>query len=159
MKPILNLDELDQFQKHGQGTFQAKFGIVSEQIGASLLGYNVTIVPQNKKACPFHNHQVNEEMFLILSGKGLLRFGETEYPVRTHDIIACPPGGREVAHQLINTGTSALKYLAISTRVPYEICEYPDSDKILSMVGDYRNKKLRHIARAGDSLDYFDGEE
>ncbi len=159
MKPLINLDELDKFNELNKGSFRARHAVVSDLLGAVRLGYNVTIVPPGKKACPFHNHQVNEEMFFILSGEGLLRFGEKEYPVKTHDIIACPPGGREVAHQLINTGTADLKYLALSTRDPYEICEYPDSNKILSMVGDYRNKKLRHIARADDSVDYFDGEE
>jgi uncharacterized cupin superfamily protein len=36
-------------------------------------------------------------MFLILEGEGELRFGDKRYPIRKHDVIACPPGGPEVA--------------------------------------------------------------
>ncbi|HEX9102459.1 MAG TPA: cupin domain-containing protein, partial [Polyangia bacterium] len=115
MKPVLNLDELE-LQSHEQGPFAARFSPVGEKIGARLLGYNVTAIPPGKKAVPFHNHRNNEEVFLILDGEGTLRFGDRTYPLRKHDIVACPPGGREVAHQIINTGTTELRYLALGTR-------------------------------------------
>ncbi len=159
VKPIINLDTLDKFEEHEKGSFHGKYAILSDNIGASRLGYNLTIVKPGKKSCPFHNHYINEEMFLILDGQGTLRFGEEEFAVAKHDIIACPPGGKEVAHQLINTGATDLKYLALSTRDPYDICEYPDSNKVLSMAGTYAERKLRHMSSLDNSLDYFDGEE
>lgn len=73
------------------------------------------VVPPGKFQCPFHNHHGEEEMFLIIEGEGELRFGDRRYPIRKHDVIACPPGGPEVAHQIINTGTTAMRYLALST--------------------------------------------
>ena len=45
------------------------------------------------------------------------------------DIIACPPGGPETAHQILNTGNEELRYLAVSTKPSPEICDYPDSGK------------------------------
>ncbi len=159
MKPIINLDELSKFEEYEHGSFQGKYAMIGTAIGAKRLGYNLTIVQPGKKSCPFHNHYINEEMFLILDGTGVLRFGDKEFPVKKNDIIACPPGGKELAHQLINTGDSDLKYLALSTKDPYDICEYPDSDKLLTMVGDFTDMKLRHISRKSDSLDYFDGEK
>jgi len=36
-----------------------------------------------------------------------------------------------VAHQIINTGTLAIRYLALSTLVDVEICEYPDPQKVM----------------------------
>ena len=45
-------------------------------------------------------------------------------------MIACPPGGPETAHQIINNSDSELKYLAVSTTVSPEVAEYPDSDKV-----------------------------
>lgn len=159
MKPIININDLDKFEEHEHDSFQGKYAMIGDMIGATKLGYNLTIVSPGKKSCPFHNHHINEEMFLILEGNGILRFGDKEYSVKANDIIACPSGGREVAHQLLNTGDSELKYLALSTKEQYEICEYPDSDKILSMVGDYSNRKLTHISNAENSLDYFEGEK
>jgi uncharacterized cupin superfamily protein len=66
-------------------------------------------------------------MFFILDGEGELRFGEQRFPIRRHDVIARPPGGPEVAHQIINTGTTTIRDLSLSTLVEVEACEYPDS--------------------------------
>ena len=104
-----------------------------------LLGYNITAVPPGKRAFPLHNHVVNEEMFFVLEGSGELRVGDATHPVRAGDIIACPPGGPETAHQLVNTGDAELKYLAVSTTLSPEVCDYPDSGKFgVSVYGDER---------------------
>ncbi len=158
IKPLINLDELE-FQSHEKGFFQAKFGEIGKKIGAKKLGYNLTIVPPGKKAWPFHNHHVNEEMFLIVEGNGLLRFGDKEYPLRKHDVLAAPPGKRNVAHQIINTGNTDLTYLSLSTMERNEVCEYPDSNKVSISIGDDRkNPDLRHISKADACIDYWDGE-
>ncbi len=158
MKPFLNLDELTEFEETSQGSYHERYVSVAERIGAQKLGYSLSVIPSGGKACPFHNHHVNEEMFLVLNGEGLLRFGENEYNLKKHDIIACPPGGREVAHQIINTGTEELRYLSLSTNEPHEICEYPDSDKILAFVGKWGERSLQHMTRRESAVDYYDGE-
>ena len=159
MKPLINLEDIIEFEEHEHGSFKGKYADIGEKIGANQLGYNLTIVPPGKKSCPFHNHHVNEEMFLILEGNGLLRFGKEEYKLIKNDIIACPNGDRSVAHQIINNSNADLKYLALSTKTIHEICEYPDSDKIISTVGNYENLKLRHVAKASESHDYYDDEK
>jgi len=157
MKPVINLDELE-LESHEGGPFQGRFGVIGERIGAQKLGYNLTICPPGKKVCPYHNHHVNEEMFFILEGEGLLRFGDREYPLRKNDIVACPPGKRDVAHQIVNTGTTDLKYLALSTMERSDICEYPDSNKVGVYVGEQGNRDLRLLFRVEQSVDYLDRE-
>ncbi len=157
MKPVINLDELE-FQTQTKGPFSARYGVIGSRIGAKKLGYSLSIVPPGKKVCPFHNHHINEEMFFIIEGSGTLRFGDAEYPLRKHDVIACPPGKRDVAHQIINTGTSDLKYLSLSTKERAEICEYPDSNKILAMIGDRGEVDVRIMVKADSGVDYFEGE-
>lgn len=170
-KPLVNLDEIElqprppQFSATGEAArrYDARMGMVAPRIGARLLGYNVTAVPPGKRAFPAHNHRVNEEMFLILQGNGELRMGERTWPVRAGDVIACPPGGPETAHQLRNTGEVELKYLAVSTKLSPEICEYPDSGKfgILADFGKDANgapQGFRHIGKTGDARDYWEGE-
>ena len=98
-------------------------------------------------------------MFLILEGTGLLRFGKDEYQLKKNDIIACPVGDRSVAHQIINNGDNDLKYLALGTNRPYDICEYPDSDKILSRVSSGGDSKLWNISKGSESYEYFKDEE
>ena len=143
--------------------FDPYIGRVSMQLGAQKLGYNVTALAPGKCAFPFHSHRVNEEMFFILGGSGEIRIGSERHPVCTGDIIACPAGGQESAHQLINTGTAELRYLAVSTQLSPEICEYPDSRKYSVTVDASPDAPgtqplFRHVARSSESLDYWDGE-
>ena len=125
----------------------------------SDLGYNLTVLPPGKVQCPFHCHHGEEEMFLILEGEGELRFGDQRYPLRKHDVIACPTGGPEVAHQIINTGTVTMRYLALSTLVDIDVCEYPDSQKVMIGAGKPGQPGLRKMFRAANTVDYYDGEE
>jgi len=164
MKSILNIADV-QYENWGHGEkFAARFGRVGPKIGARKLGYNVTVVPPGKRAFPRHSHRVNEEMFFVLEGEGELRVGEERYPVRRGDVIACPPGGPETAHQIINTSASAeLKYLAVSTMLSPEIVDYPDSGKFgvrleLDAGPDGEPRIFRFIGRSKQSVDYWDGE-
>ena len=171
--PILNIGALD-FQPWGRGVsipgageardrYQASIAFVGRQLGAKKLGYNLTVLPPGKSAFPFHCHSVNEEMFFIIEGQGELRLGDARHPIRAGDIIACPPGGPETAHQLVNTSEADLKVLAVSTRLSPEVCEYPETGRfglLAEMPGaaDGQPRELRFMGRAGDSLEYWQGE-
>ena len=159
VKPILNLREVKFDDVEENGLYTSRRGSIGSHIGARDLGYNLTELPPGKAQCPFHSHHGEEEMFFILEGEGELRFGDTRYPIRAHDVIACPTGGAEVAHQIINTGTTLLRYLAISTRADIEICEYPDSQKVLAAAGKPGERKLRKLFRAESDVDYYDREK
>lgn len=160
MKPIFNLDEAVAFDDvEENGIYTSRRALFSESIGARQLGYNLTILPPGKVQCPFHAHRGEEEMFLILEGEGELRYGENRYPLRKHDVIACPTGGPEVAHQIINTGTTNMRYLALSTLAEVEVCEYPDSGKVSAVTGRRGEPGLRKIFRAEQTVDYYDREK
>lgn len=170
-KSIINLDEIElqprppAFSATGEAAerFDVKMGMLGSVIGAQKLGYNITCVPPGKRAFPFHNHRVNEEMFLILEGNGEVRIGNDVYKIKKHDIIACPPGGEETAHQIINTSDSELKYLAVSTKLSPEIANYPDSGKF-GILAEYppseegKSQRFMYIGRENASLDYWEGE-
>jgi uncharacterized cupin superfamily protein len=169
-KPILNLDEIEigdrpqAFQPTGKAAerFASKMGAIGARIGARLLGYNITAVPPGKRAFPLHNHHANEEMFFILAGSGEVRVGSEAWSIRAGDFIANPPGGPESAHQIINTGSEELRYLAVSTMNYPETVEYPDSGKIALIsrqtAADGSPRLVRHVARASESVDYWEGE-
>jgi uncharacterized cupin superfamily protein len=158
MKPVINLDELE-FETHGKAQFGESYAVIGEKIGAKKLGYSLSVVPPGKRVCPFHNHHVNEEMFLIIEGEGTLRFGDKEFPLRKHDVIACPPGNRDVAHQIINTSNADIKYFCLSTMEPGEIVEYPDANKIGAIVaGANGSYNMRLFFKGESAVDYFEGE-
>lgn len=160
MKPVINLDDITEFDDvEENGRYTSKRALFSAAIGARQLGYNLTVVPPGKVQCPFHVHHAEEEMFLILDGEGELRFGTERFPIRKHDVIACPTGGPDVAHQIINTGTTPLRYLAVSTLAQVEVCEYPDSGKISVLSSRGGKVGLHKIFRADTAVDYYDGED
>lgn len=168
---FLNIDDLEfvrwdaafpDDQKPPLDRFGADVAIVGQKLGAQKLGYNVTSVDPGKAAYPLHNHRVNEEMFLILEGEGELRIGNSVSRVKSGDIIACPPGGPETAHQLRNVSTGPLKFLGISTMLDVDVVEYPNSGKV-----GYRTKGvsldgsttvLRGLANVANQPGYWDGE-
>lgn len=156
-KPFININDLKYkpFEKDG---FCEKSSGISEHIGAKKLGYNITVVPPGKKSCPFHCHYISEELFIILEGTGTLRFGKKKYDIRANDIIACPPGGPEVAHQIINTGSTDLKYFALSTKPDDDVCIYPDSSKVGVYVGQKENR-YNALFKKDSKVDYFLDEE
>lgn len=164
MTHIIHVDDVP-LEHHAHGArFEARDGSVAQQIGAKLLGCSLTVVPPGKRAWPFHNHHINEELFVILAGTGTVRIGDRSYPIRAGDVIAAPPGNAETAHQIINTSDAELRYLCVSTMIPQEIVEYPDSGKLAVYVGsapggDHEVRTFNYRGRLGERAEYWDGEE
>ena len=170
-RPVINLADLEvrgetaERAPHGPNAdqYDIRWAEIASRIGARKLGYNLTVVAPGKRNCPFHSHRAEEEMFFILDGNGELRYGDQRHPLRAGDIIACPTGGPETAHQIINTGDVELRYLAVGTNEAPDICEYPDSGKYLVFDDSLRDadgkpRKFRVLGRQQDSLDYWDDE-
>ena len=150
---VINIDELklEHFEKGGK--FESNAVRIGTLIGAKDLGYSYDIVPAGKRSCPFHSHRGEEEMFFIVSGSGTLRYGSETKKIRAGDVICCPTGGPETAHQIINDSDADLAYLSVSTMMPAEVCEYPDSKKIGAYGGE-----LRHLTRVEHDIDYWTDE-
>ena len=110
-----------------------------------------------RRLAPTLLHHAQEEMFVILEGEGTRRGAGEMLPVKPGDIVVIPPGP-EYPHQLINTSSGLLKYLAIGTTDEPEICEYPDSGKCLAEVGVATDHPFGVIGRTGDRVDYWEGE-
>jgi uncharacterized cupin superfamily protein len=157
-KPFVNLDEVEFTDLEDNGYYTSRRAQFSAGIGARRLGYNLTVLPPGKAQCPFHSHRAEEEMFLILEGEGELRFGNERHRIRRSDVIACPTGGPEVAHQIINTGDTDLRYLAVSNLSDIDACEYPDSNKVVVRANEPGTPGLGKMFRAENSVGYYDRE-
>lgn len=118
------------------------------QLGGTL-GMVENRLPPGNSACPFHWHMHEDEIFYVLSGRGVLRYGQELVPLRPGDCVSCPAGTR-IAHQIANTGEEDLVYLAIGPRHPHEVCGYPDSGKVM----------VRGLQTVGylQGTDYMEGE-
>ena len=97
-----------------------------------------------------------------LEGGGEVRIGDSTYPLRAGDVIACPPGEADTAHQIVNTGSGELRYFAVSTTESPEVVDYPDSNKRALIhypppeSGRPPDRWLWHLD--AEPVDYWDGE-
>lgn len=141
-----------------KGRFDARRAPLGAALGLKTLGVNVTQVAPGCSAYPFHSHRKNDELFVVLAGRGTLRLGSERHPVQAGDVIGCPAGGPGTAHQLVNTGDEPLRYLAIDSQIDPEICEYPDSGKVGIFCGDDEATGLMHLSTLAGAVDYWHGE-
>ncbi|SKA38788.1 cupin domain-containing protein [Consotaella salsifontis] len=164
MHPMVSLRDLAlQTQSHGEN-YEARLAAVAAPLGARLLGARYVELPPGKKAWPCHCHHANDELFVILSGKGVLRYGGAEHGVVAGDVVVCPAGGVETAHQLRAEGEAPLRYLAVSTMNEPDVMEYPDSGKVVVFAGsppggDKAARRLDLAVKKSAGVAYWEGED
>ncbi len=124
-------------------------------LGGERLTCSLWELPPGKRSFPLHAHLVTEEALFVVSGRAKVRTPEGLTPIGPGDYVSFPPGGP--AHQLVNDGTEPLVYVGMSAVQGADVCEYPDSDKVTCMVGQWPDAR-RWVFRRKDQPDYFDGE-
>lgn len=117
--------------------------------GSISSGLQHVEVAAGKESSAQHCHSVEEELFVVLDGDGMLVLDEVEVPVRSGQVVS-RPAGTGVAH-VFRAGIAGLRYLAYGTRDPADVCFYPRSGKVA-----FRGVGV--IARL-ERLDYWDGED
>jgi uncharacterized cupin superfamily protein len=155
---IRNVNEAELRHSSLEPKYECSHVRLTEGTAAKKLAAGVNVVPPGKRACPYHLHHAQEEMFVILEGAGTLRVAGEMLPIKAGDVVVIPPG-RDYPHQIINTSSHQLKYLAIGTTDEPEICEYPDSGKYLAEVGVSTEHPFGVVGRTSANVDYWDGEK
>jgi mannose-6-phosphate isomerase-like protein (cupin superfamily) len=64
-----------------------------------------------------HAHKVQEQIYHILDGEGLMEIAGERRVVRRHDVIFIPPG---IRHAISNTGTVDLTFIVVTSPVSDE---------------------------------------
>ncbi len=59
-----------------------------------------------------HVHQVQEQIYYVLEGEGVLTLDAERHLMRPHDYVWVPPG---IRHSFTNTGTAGLVFLVVTT--------------------------------------------
>ncbi len=59
-----------------------------------------------------HVHKVQEQVYYVLEGEGMLVLDGKEHLMRPHDYVYVPPG---VRHSFTNTGLDGLVFLVVTT--------------------------------------------
>ncbi|WP_187355285.1 cupin domain-containing protein [Paenibacillus tengchongensis] len=123
---------------------------LSELYGSQHLIFHIRSLDPGKYSYPYHFHRNAEEMFVILSGKALLRTPEGLQEVKAGDTVffETGPGG---AHQLFNHTELPCTYLDLRTNNGLDVAEYPDSGKINIL-------PYEEVYQAEGRVDYYLGE-
>lgn len=124
---------------------------IKKGINPQNLNFDLRQLNPGQYCAAYHFHRYAEELFMIISGSATLRTPKGLEIVNSGDLIFFEKG-ETGAHQLYNHTEAPCIYLDIRTFIGYDICEYPDSNKIF-LVPSYE------IFNKDTQVNYFDGEE
>jgi len=79
--------------------------------GSSLLDFRISRYAPNAYVGE-HMHKVQEQVYYVLEGEGVLTLDKERHLMRPHDYVYVPPG---VRHSFTNTGTAGLVFLVVTT--------------------------------------------
>jgi mannose-6-phosphate isomerase-like protein (cupin superfamily) len=95
---------------HYGGAF-SKMLVRPEVNGARRLDHRISCYQPRAHVAP-HAHKVQEQIYHVLEGEGLMEIEGERRVVRRHDVIFLPPG---VEHAISNTGLVDLVFLVITS--------------------------------------------
>ena len=117
--------------------------------GAKKLGFHFEVIDPGNFSAPYHYHEQEEELFVVLEGEAIVRQAGRFRRVGPGDVIFYPVGP-ETAHNMYNHTDKPFKFLGISNVTDLDVCHYPDSKKMSSETGYLQN---------GQEVPYYTDEE
>jgi mannose-6-phosphate isomerase-like protein (cupin superfamily) len=94
-----------------QGGALSKMLIRPETTGSRRIDHRISCYQPMACVAP-HAHKVQEQVYHVLDGEGLMEIAGERRVVRRHDVIFLPPG---VQHAITNTGLVDLVFLVITS--------------------------------------------
>ena len=117
-KPLIrNIAEVPwkEFPNHFGGALSKPL-VMPESAGSQHIDYRISMY-QPMARVALHKHTLQEQIYHVLEGEGLMQIAGKPHVVRKHDVIFLPPG---VEHDIENTGLVGLVFLVITSPVSDE---------------------------------------
>src|SRR6185436_8703846 len=114
-KPFIrNISEVEwrEFPNHFGGALSKPL-VMPETAGSRHIDYRISMY-QPMAQVALHKHKVQEQVYHVLDGEGLMEIAGKKHVVRRHDVIFLPPG---VEHSIANTGLVDLVFLVATSPV------------------------------------------
>ena len=111
---IRNIAEVPwrQFPDHFGGALSKPL-VKPETAGSHHIDYRISMY-QPKAYVEKHSHKVQEQVYHVIEGEGVMHIDGKDHVVRKHDFIFLPPG---IAHAISNTGLVDLVFLVVTSPV------------------------------------------
>ena len=111
---IRNIAEVEwrQFPDHFGGALSKPL-VNPENAGARHIDYRISMY-QPMAHVKLHKHKVQEQVYHVLEGEGLMEIHGECRVVRKHDVVFLPPG---IEHAISNTGLVDLVFLVVTSPV------------------------------------------
>jgi mannose-6-phosphate isomerase-like protein (cupin superfamily) len=100
----------DEPPAHFGGAF-SKMLVRPEPCGSKNLDYRISVYQPRAFVAP-HRHRIQEQIYHILDGEGLMEIEGERTVVRRDDVIFIPPG---VEHGIYNTGMTDLRFIVVTS--------------------------------------------
>lgn len=140
-----NANKIDHFRLFTDLS-RVKNGIVPQN-----LNFDLRLLNPGQFSAPYHFHRNAEELFMVVSGSMTLRTPDGHGIVSSGDLVFFEMG-ETGAHQSFSHGTEPCIYLDVRTFIGFDVCEYPDSGKLL-LAPSFE------IFEKDSQVGYFHGEE
>lgn len=99
-----------QFPGHFGGAL-SKALVHPDTTGSNLMDYRISTY-EPMAYVEEHVHKVQEQVYHVLDGEGLMNIDGEKTLVKQHDVIFIPPG---VRHGIENTGLGNLTFIVVTT--------------------------------------------
>ena len=99
-----------EFPNHFGGALSKPL-VTPESAGSKHLDYRISCY-QPMAYVAKHTHKLQERIYHVLDGEGLIEIAGKNHVVRKHDVIYLPPG---VEHMIQNSGLTDLVFLVITS--------------------------------------------
>jgi mannose-6-phosphate isomerase-like protein (cupin superfamily) len=111
---IRNIVEVpwEEFPGHYGGAL-SKLLVHPKTTGSKHFDHRISCYQPKGYVAP-HHHKVQEQIYHVLKGEGLMEIDGKRTVVRRHDVVFIPPG---IEHAIYNSGLVDLVFLVITTPV------------------------------------------
>jgi len=111
---IRNIAEVPwrQFPDHFGGALSKPL-VMPDTAASRHIDYRISMY-QPMAYVKLHRHKVQEQVYHVLEGEGLMQIDGEDRVVRKHDVIFLPPG---VEHSIANSGLVDLVFLVVTSPV------------------------------------------
>ncbi len=100
----------DEPPAHYGGAF-SKMLVRPESCGSKSIDYRISVYQPRAYVAP-HKHRIQEQVYHVLEGEGLMELEGERTVVRKDDVIFIPPG---VEHAIYNTGMTDIKFVVVTS--------------------------------------------